>query len=157
MSLRKMPLVAGIAGALLLMLLAGQALGSRTRIVRLAGREGIIFGPREAAEIMGSTLSEQGDDYWAPSRRDVVAVERHIGARILSEHPGHSSEFARYGRQYYGFVRRGERHILVVGFCLGTSVDWTREFVPVQESGCHFEAEYNVTTDRLGRFWTSSD
>ena len=151
------------AGVLLLVvsLAAGLFLAVRpgTRAVRGDGYSGVIFGHRAAASVLGSMLAIEAHDFWTPSGADVRVLERRLSTHVSREKPELVSTLPEYRRQYFGFLRRDTRRILVVGFCSEVEgIDWRSEFVSTAESaGCHFEAEYDVVAQDISSFWMLED
>ena len=158
MSLRNAVLGLGVLCLVIMGLGALVLLDSRTRMVNLGDLRGVVFGPKDAVSIMGSTLSDDPAGYWSPTRRDLRTLEVRLRAHLQTRHPERLDEFSEYGRQYFGFMRGEGKRILVVGFCADTTSDWAHEFVPVSErGGCRFEAEYDMDSGRVLHFWASSE
>ena len=125
------------------------------RAVRGDAYTGVIFRHGAAATVLGSMLTIDSDDYWTPSRADIRGLEQRLAAHVSRERPELVTILPEYRRQYFGFLRRDARRILVVGFCGDpVSIDWRREFVSTAEGeGCHFEAEYDVVAQEISSFW----
>lgn len=138
-----------------LALVAYALLHPDTHLIAQEEFKGVIFGHRAAAEALGSMLAARDTLYWTPSRDEIRRLEARLRMYVARERPDVGARLATYRRQYFGFTRGAMRRIYVVGFCDEGDLDWRREFVSTAESvGCHFEAEYDVDTDRLSFFWT---
>lgn len=147
-----------IIGGALLALVAYALLHPDTHLIAQEEFRGVIFGPRAAAEALGSMLTNGDTLYWPPSRDQVRRLEARLRMYVARERPDVGARLAAYRRQYFGFTRDAMRRIYVVGFCDEGDLDWRREFVSTAESvSCHFEAEYDVDTDKLSFFWTSDE
>ena len=143
-------------GIVLLGVVAYMAIGCSTRLVEGDGYEGIVFKPAAAERALGSMLRGEDATYWAPSNRDIAALERALAVYVARSAPG-GLALAEYHRQYFGFTRDGDRRVYVVGFCDDDPAarNWRHEFVPLGEAQlCHFEAEYDLATGRVVRYWT---
>jgi hypothetical protein len=131
------------------------ALRPGTRVIRRGDLEGAIFGRQAAADVMRSTLAQDATNYWTPTRGQILAMEERLRMHVWLEHPVLARSLSEYKRQYFGFVREGQRRILIVGFCAADDLDWTQEFVSAAESrDCRFEAEYDLSTGQVLHFWT---
>jgi hypothetical protein len=123
--------------------------------------EGIIFAGASAKQmdleaIIGFT--ETINDYWTPSRDDVLAFEEGIGPYLQQAAPqtgpGSLSDLNEYRRQYVGIVANGQRVIFAVFFCNDHDTDWQHKIVFVIDGGsCYFEVKYDVQT---GEFYDLS-
>lgn len=155
---RRRTLAPGALGILLLGVLAYVVAGCSTRLIEGDGYRGVVFSPVAAEKALGSMLhGEDTASYWTPRAADIAALEDAL-VRHVALHDVGGLPLEEYRRQYYGFARDGARRVYVVGFCdeEAASIDWRREFVPLGAAGtCHFEAEYDVATARIVRYWTS--
>jgi hypothetical protein len=116
--------------------------------------EGVIFAGASAKQmdlegIIG--FNETIDDYWTPSRDDVLAFEDRLGPYLQEAAPqtgfGALKDLEEYRRQYVGMVVDGQRVIYAVFFCSDHHADWEQEIVFVLDGGsCYFEVKYDVQT-----------
>lgn len=144
-----------IIGGALMILVAYAFLRPDTHLITQDEFKGVIFGQRAAAKALGSMLTDGDTLYWTPSRDQVRQLEARLRMHVARERPDIGVRLVTYRRQYFGFTRGAMQRIYVVGFCDEGDLDWRREFISTAESaGCHFEAEYDVGTDRLSFFWT---
>jgi hypothetical protein len=123
--------------------------------------EGVIFAGASAKEMDLETIigfSETIDDYWTPSRGDVLAFEGRLGPYLgqaaPQTGPGALKDLNKYRRQYAGILVNGQRVIYAFFFCDGDHADWQHEIVLVIDGGsCYFEVKYDVQT---GEFYDLS-
>lgn len=126
-------------------------------------KTGVIFSP-EISAVNG--LCAQPRLCWQPTSVDIVDLEesfthylsalRIAGASKVSENlPG-------YKRKYFGYTKKGERWILVIGLCAkywrrdGSTFQMVKR--PMTDMGvCYFSAEYNVKTKRFFDFYLDGE
>lgn len=114
--------------------------------------EGVIFAGASAEQMgLKTIISETIDDYWTPSRDDVLAFEQHLGLYLQQAapqtYPGPLRDLSKYRRQYVGILVKGQRVIFANFFCTTDDTDWKHEFVFVLDGGsCYFEVKYDVQT-----------
>jgi hypothetical protein len=134
---------------------------SGNKSVKTNDYEGIIFSRQNAQRLLGVALVNEHSEgaYWTPSKNDIGEMERELQAYAQVRLPELSQRLGEFRRQYFGFVRKGEKMILVIGFCGTVNVDWRREMVSLPEtaSGCYFEGQYDVTLGDFTYLWISSE
>ena len=116
--------------------------------------EGIIFAGASAKQMDLEAIigfSESINDYWTPSRDDVLAFEEGLGPYLQQAAPqtgpGSLSDLNEYRRQYVGIVANGQRVIFAIFFCNNHDTDWQHKIVFVIDGGsCYFEVKYDVQT-----------
>ena len=116
--------------------------------------EGVIFAGASAKEMDLEAIigfHETIDDYWTPSRDDVLAFEQRLGPYLQGAAPqtgpGALRDLDKYRRQYVGILANGQRVIFAIFFCNGYDTDWQHEIVYVIDGGsCYFEVKYDVQT-----------
>jgi hypothetical protein len=149
-------IAAVVAAASIVLVLGGAVIRSwvsRNRVIEGQGYEGVIFNQVHTASILGPMLSADAGGFWTPTDSDVGALERALATTVQGHAPEGLGPLDQYTRQYFGYRREGRRQILVVGFCNAHGLDWTRTFVSAGEGGCHFEATYDTTSDRVANLW----
>ena len=116
--------------------------------------EGVIFAGASAEQMDLETIIgfyETIDDYWTPSRDDVLAFEQRLGPYLQGAAPqagpGALKDLNEYRRQYVGILVNGQRVIFANFFCDAYHTDWQHEIVFVLDGGsCYFEVKYDVQT-----------
>ena len=116
--------------------------------------EGVIFAGASAKQMDLEAIvgfSETIDDYWTPSRDDVLAFEQRLGPYLQQAapqtDPGALSDLNEYRRQYVGLLVNGQRVIFANFFCNGNDTDWQHKIVyPLDGGSCYFEVKYDVET-----------
>jgi len=116
--------------------------------------EGVIFAGASAKQMDLEAMigfRETINDYWTPSRDDVLAFEEGIGPYLQQAAPqtgpGSLSDLNEYRRQYIGIVANGQRVIFANFFCNGYDTDWQHKIVyPLDGGSCYFEVKYDVQT-----------
>ena len=117
--------------------------------------EGVIFAGASAKQMDLEAMIgffETIDDYWTPSRDDVLAFEERLGPYLQQAAPPQTdpsplSDLNKYRRQYIGILVDGQRVIFANFFCNGHHTDWQHELVFVLDGGsCYFEVKYDVQT-----------
>jgi hypothetical protein len=116
--------------------------------------EGVIFAGASAKQMDLEAIigfSETIDDYWTPSRDDVLAFEQRLGPYLQGAAPqagpGALKDLNEYRRQYVGILVNGQRVMFAIFFCNAYDTDWQHEIVFVLDGGsCYFEVKYDVQT-----------
>jgi hypothetical protein len=115
--------------------------------------EGIIFAGASAEQMgLAIIIGETIDDYWTPSRDDVLAFEQRLGPylqqAVPQTYPDLLRDLSAYRRQYIGILVHGQRVIFANFFCNAYHTDWQHKIVFVLDGGsCYFEVKYDVQTD----------
>ena len=117
--------------------------------------EGVIFAGASAKQMDLEAMIgffETIDDYWTPSRDDVLAFEQRLGPYLQQAAPPQTdpsplSDLNKYRRQYIGILVDGQRVIFANFFCNGHHTDWQHKIVyPIDGGSCYFEVKYDVQT-----------
>lgn len=91
------------------------------------------------------------EDCWTPSRDDVAKFEDALEPFLKKESGKWRSDLwqhpEKYRRQYFGFVRGGQRKLYANFFCDSFGVDWKKQMVLVFDGGdCFFQVTYDLST-----------
>jgi hypothetical protein len=118
-------------------------------IVRTEKSEGVIVPRERAADFTTGLLGRDENEFWTPSRKDVLKFEEGIGAYLKKSAPRQSpnlwSKLPKYKRQYVGVVKNGRKLIYANFFCQSGNTDWKAHPVFVLDGGdCYFNVRYEV-------------
>jgi hypothetical protein len=124
---------------------------------------GVIFSEK-VSEL--NELCSRPSGCWLPKPVDIVDLEKNMPRYLLlSKEPGASEiskNLAAYKRKYFGYKKKGERWILVIGLC---SKYWRRDGGtfqtvkrPMTDMGtCYFSGEYNVENRKFMDFYIDGE
>ncbi|MBC7235508.1 MAG: hypothetical protein H5T69_06675 [Chloroflexi bacterium] len=145
--------VLALCGLVILMVIYLWLRTSTYTISRSGGKD-VVLGRHAAERAVGALFTGRQTAFWTPSRRQIRSIEAGLRDYVAQSEPAALTQLEKGRRQYIGFFRDGQERVYIVGYCSTDDSDPRREFVPFVGNGeCRFEAEYDLETRRVVRFW----
>jgi hypothetical protein len=111
-------------------------------------------------------LCNSPETCWTPNSTDIATLEKNILRHLLlsREHGANeiSKNLATYKRKYFGYIKNGDRWILVVGICSkywrpNGSIFQTLKRPMTDMGTCFFEVEYNADTSQFEELYIDGE
>ena len=80
--------------------------------------EGFVFSKERSSELLGFMVSNDQSigSYWTPSKNQILAIEDQLSSKVEEQILTLAPWLKRAKRKYLGFLRDGNKIVLIIGF-----------------------------------------